>query len=272
MTTDPPIEGLPSALERWPDLAKRIDGKEIALFLDCDGTLAPIVARPEDAALPESMRRVLRALGDLCPTAIVSGRGRADVAALVELPNLYYVGSHGFDIAGPGGVIRQASPEIREPIERAYRELVRLASVVEGAIVEDKRFSISVHYRLVAPGEVPRLESMVDAVLAAEPRLRKGLGKMVLELRPRVDWDKGRAILWLLDAWRLPADRVVPIFVGDDLTDEDAFTALRGFGIGILVSEVPRATAAELSLRDPSEVRELLERLLRLRGNRADGN
>jgi trehalose 6-phosphate phosphatase len=99
----------------------------------------------------------------------------------------------------------------------------------------------------------------VDAVAAAHPDLRKAHGKKLFEIRPALDWDKGRALLWLLDAMKTAMkEDVVPIYLGDDLTDEDAFRAILGHGVGVLVSDEPRATAAEYSLRDPDEVRQLL--------------
>jgi trehalose-phosphatase len=262
----------PSALERWPEIAGRLAGRRLALFLDYDGTLSPIVQRPELALLPEAARAVLRRLAARMPVAILSGRLREDVAALVGLPRLIYAGSHGFDIAGP-----PPAPPLRHEVgqgvparmtriaERLRRELADVA----GVLVEDKRFAVAVHYRLVDTRDLPRVEAAVDRA-AADPgapedtggRLRKTLGKKVWELRPDVDWDKGRALLWLLGRLGLDRPDVVPIFLGDDVTDEDAFVAVasRG-GIGILVAEEPRATAAAYRLRDPAEALEWLARL-----------
>ncbi|MGH7860144.1 MAG: trehalose-phosphatase [Candidatus Binatia bacterium] len=258
--------GLPSALEHWDELERRLRRGRMAAFLDYDGTLAAIVDRPELAKLSEPMRAALRALGEACPTAIVSGRARTDVATRVGLENLYYAGSHGFDIAGPGGIAFEAEPRLRPRIEAACRELARAARAIDGAIVEDKRFAASVHYRLVAEAEVAHLEAAVDRVVAADPRLRKAHGKKVFEIRPRTDWDKGRAVLWLLEALGLDGQGVVPVYVGDDETDEDAFSAIRARGIAILVADSARATAASYRLRDPGEVFELLGRLRAVAG------
>jgi trehalose 6-phosphate phosphatase len=211
------------------------------------------------------------------PVAILSGRGREDVAARVGLPDLVYAGSHGFDIAGPG-LRHEVGTEIPKEIETAAARLASELGEIPGVLLEPKRFALSVHYRLAPEERVPEIERAVDAALAAHPALRKGLGKKLFELRPNLDWDKGKALLWLLG--RLGLDRpagepgVVPIYVGDDLTDEDAFRALAGIGdmggiggIGIVVAEAsdaPRETAADYSLRDPGEVRELLDRLAAL--------
>src|SRR3954466_13549685 len=240
----------PSALERWDEIATRLEGRRPALFLDYDGTLSPIAPRPELAALPTAMREVLERLARQVPVVIVSGRGREDVAALVGLPGLAYAGSHGFDIAGPPPV--PGAPALRlevgdgvpERIGIAAGRLRRDLAAVPGALVEPKGFAVSIHFRLADAGDVPRVERAVDAAVAAVPGLRKAHGKKLFEIRPDLDWDKGQALLWLLDALRLDLANVLPFYLGDDLTDEDAFRALGDRGIGILVTDEPRETAA----------------------------
>lgn len=254
---------LPVALQSMAEIAGRIAGRRIALFLDYDGTLTPIVARPELAVLSEPMRDTLAALAERCVVAVVSGRSRDDVAALVKLPNIIYAGSHGFDIAGPGGLDmrhkegEQFVPAIAEA-ETALREKV---GHIEGALVEGKTYAIAVHYRLVEEHQVPFIEGAVDEVLAGHPELRKTGGKKVFEVRPRMDWDKGKAVIWLLEALDLGGPEVTPFYLGDDLTDEDAFAALKGRGIGVLVSDKPLPTAADYRLRDPDEVHSFLKDL-----------
>jgi trehalose 6-phosphate phosphatase len=252
----------PSALDHWDEIAARLDGRRPALFLDYDGTLSPIAPRPEMATLPEETREVLRRLAGRFPVVIVSGRGREDVAGLVGLPGLVYAGSHGFDIAGPS-LRLEVGDHVPESIDRASGLVRREIGELPGVLVEPKRFATSVHFRLADERDVPRIERAVDDAVAAVPGLRKAHGKKLFEIRPDLDWHKGRALLWLLENLGLEGAGVLPFYLGDDLTDEDAFQALRGRGIGILVTDEPRETGADYQLRDTLEVRELLDRLNR---------
>jgi trehalose 6-phosphate phosphatase len=251
---------LPSALDRIDEIASGPPGR-IAVFLDYDGTLTPIVDRPEDALLGEPTRRAVARLARSCPVAIVSGRDLADVRALVDLDGLYYAGSHGFDIAGPDGPhdppakAADALPAL-EAAEGRLRDALR---GVEGALVERKRFSIAVHYRLVAGDRVTAVERAVAEAHGAQPGLRRRAGKKVFELQPDVEWDKGAAVRRLMRELGLTGADARPIYVGDDLTDEDAFRALEPPGVGIVVLDAPRETAATYRLRHPDDVRRLLE-------------
>jgi len=261
----------PSALGAWPEIAARLRGRRVVVFLDYDGTLTPIVDTPDRALLPDETRDVMRALGAVLRTVIVSGRGREDVASLVGLEHLVYAGSHGFDIGGLSGATlrHEVASELREVIARACEALQKGTDGVPGALIENKTFSVAVHFRLVSEEQVPRLERLVDDLVRADSRLRKTHGKKVFEIRPAVDWDKGRAVLWLLTAFDMDGPDVMPIYVGDDVTDEDAFRSLHGRGIGVLVGHVARPSAAEYALRDPDEVRAFLDRLVRLHGGGA---
>jgi alpha,alpha-trehalase len=253
----PPLLTEPAAITRL--LAERCP----ALFLDYDGTLTPIVERPEDAELDAPTRAVLRAAAAAMPVAIVSGRDLDDVRALVGLEDVVYAGSHGFDIRGP-----DLQLELPEGID-ALEDLAQAASMlrerladVAGAQVEPKRFAVAVHYRRVAGADTAKVEHAVTTTAQGLPALRRTAGKKIFELRPDIDWDKGRAVRWLLEQLDLDGPDVLPIYIGDDDTDEDAFRALaeRG-GIGVLVAEAPKASAARFRVQDTAAVRALIGHL-----------
>ena len=223
-------------------------GRRPAVFLDYDGVLTPIVERPSDAVITDHMQAVVRALAGRCPVCVVSGRDRAVVYELSGLEDLVVAGSHGFDIHDPavGTIHHDASEGFEDLVAAVTREVTDAADAVEGTLVEPKHASVALHYRAVAPAEHERVQEIVDAVLAAHPdELRVTPGKFVHEIQPRIDWDKGRAVLHLLEVLDLTGDDVVPIYLGDDVTDEDAFRALaeRGGGLGVLVIDPADAAA-----------------------------
>lgn len=266
------IADLPSALDSAGDLGRRLAGKRPAVFLDYDGTLTPIVERPELAVLDPAMRDIVRALSERCSVCIVSGRDRPDVEKLVGIDSLIFAGSHGFDIASPGGraIQKEQGGEfaglLAEIIERLHREL----DPIEGSLIEPKKASVAAHYRLVAEAERPKVQAVVDAILAEHPdELKVTPGKMVWEIQPKIDWDKGKAVLYLLGALGLDTGDVVPFYFGDDHTDEHAFEALSGRGIGVFVGDAAdpevgnRATAADYICKDQDEAGRFLDSLAR---------
>jgi len=242
------------------------------VFLDYDGTLAPIAARPELASLPGSTRRLVGTLAALAPVAIISGRDLRDVSALVGLDRLVYAGSHGLDIAGPGGLRLENEEGTRclPDLDAAEAELRRMLLAIHGAQVERKRFSIAAHYRNVAAGDEAAVAAAASHVLQAHPRLRRAVGKKVIELRPDIDWDKGRAVGWLLEKLD-PPGIPLPVYVGDDVTDEDAFAALSGRGLTAVVTGGEHPTRAEYSLPGHSGVERFLELLIGAVSGRSPG-
>lgn len=254
-----------SALEKLEEIFQFLVNKTPAVFLDYDGTLTPIVSRPEDAVLDPRMRQTLRDLAANCFVAVISGRDLPDVQDLVGLDNLVYAGSHGFDIAAPQGqrLAHQSGQEFLPALESAEQELrARLENSIPGVQVERKKFSVAVHYRRADAGRVGEVEQVVDRVRAESGRLRKSAGKKIFELQPDLDWHKGKALLWLLDRLGLNRPDVVPLYLGDDVTDEDAFKVLQERGLGIAVQDAPAPTAARYRLRDPREVQKFLQALI----------
>ncbi|MFW5973747.1 MAG: trehalose-phosphatase, partial [Bacteroidota bacterium] len=256
--------GPPLALKHIDEIAQRIEARRLALFLDYDGTLTPIVTRPEDADLSRSMRQLLETIAKRAFVAIVSGRDLGDVQDMVGLENLHYAGSHGFDIAGPDGMRMQQKDalEALPDLDAAEEELKDRLEEIGGARIERKHFAIAVHYREAAEKDIGRIEAAVNDVVEAHAELRKKDGKKIFELQPDVQWDKGRAVNWLLSELGLDKRSVIPMYLGDDVTDEDAFAALPQDGIGIRVGLPEEATHADYLLRDVDEAERFFEELL----------
>jgi alpha,alpha-trehalase len=256
------------ALEHTEQIVADLSQHHLALCLDYDGTLTPIVDRPEQATLSEDMRSLLARLAERCTLAIISGRDRQDVQDMVRLDHLIYAGSHGFDIAGPDGLHLQHEEAKRSlpDLDRAEQQLRECLANIEGVWVERKRFAIAVHARLVADKDLGGVEKAVTQMQQQLPSLRQMRGKKVLELQPDVGWDKGQAILWLREALGLDRSRSVTIYMGDDVTDEDAFRAVSegGFGLGIRVASPISESHAHYALQDCDEVQRFLRRLFKL--------
>ncbi|KAG5034753.1 hypothetical protein AAZX31_04G112200 [Glycine max] len=274
----------PSALASFDQITNCAKGKRIALFLDYDGTLSPIVDNPDSAFMSDNMRAAVKIVAEYFPTAIISGRSRDKVYEFVGVSDLCYAGSHGMDIIGPSrqsisdnhpdcissadkqGVqvnLFQPAAEFLPMINEVLGLLKECTEDIEGATVENNKFCVSVHYRNVDEESWQIVGQRVYDVLKEYPRLRLTHGRKVLEVRPVIDWDKGKAVTFLLESLGLNCDDVLAIYVGDDRTDEDAFKVLKeaNKGCGILVSRAPKESNAIYSLRDPSEVMEFLTSL-----------
>jgi trehalose 6-phosphate phosphatase len=251
---------IPSALEHVQKIAR--SGDRLAVFLDYDGTLTPIVSHPEDAWLADSMRETLREVAGCVPVAILSGRDLDDVRGRVLVDGIVYAGSHGFDIAGAGGLRRELGAAYLPVLDKAETELREALDDISGAQLERKHFSVAAHYRNVIESDAFRVALAADAVAARHHELRRIDGKKVYELLPDINWNKGKAVLWLLETLGLESPNTLPIYIGDDRTDEDAFRALEKRGVAILVSEQPHVTAARYSLNNPEEVERFLRELI----------
>ncbi|MCZ7629007.1 MAG: trehalose-phosphatase [Microthrixaceae bacterium] len=235
-----------------------------------------MVDRPEDAKLSSSMLSTLEALSESTPVAIVSGRDLEDVESMVRSDRFWFSGSHGFDVRTPQceRIQMELGATALPALDRAAEELRMEIEDIEGAWLERKQFAIAVHYRATPEHLVDDLQLLVRAEADRHDQLRMTGGKKIFELRPAADWDKGRAILWLMDVMGLDPGEVVPVFIGDDVTDEDGFVALRDLGIGIVVAEPggstddaladePRTSAALDRLADPDAVGGFLDRVAR---------
>lgn len=249
---------MPSALDCLDRILRQQSRKPV-FFLDYDGTLSPIVSHPDDAVLTESMKDCLKKLSEEFIVAIITGRDLEDIRPRAGLKNLWYAGSHGFDISGPSGAIEHRQGEdflpVLDKVEASLRESL---SAVSGCLVERKRFSIATHYRQVAGDQVESVKQTVGELATRHPELRMSSGKKVLELQPDIDCNKGTALRWLMDTLELDLSRYFPIYIGDDVTDEDAFLQLQDDGVGILVATHQQTTAAQYRLDSPGEVESFL--------------
>ncbi|GAB2229730.1 hypothetical protein Drorol1_Dr00013982 [Drosera rotundifolia] len=267
----------PSALLMFDEIVRASKGKQIAMFLDYDGTLCPIVDDPDLAFMSDAMRRAVRKVAANFPTAIISGRCRDKVYDFVRIAELYYAGSHGMDIKGPAkgskymkkgsqAVFFQPASEFIPMIDEVYQKLLERAKFVLGANVEHNKFCVSVHFRCVDEKKWSDLACEVRSVLKDYPELWLTQGRKVLEIRPTVKWDKGKALEFLLESLGFSdSSDVFPVYIGDDRTDEDAFKVLRdrGQGFGIVVTKTPKQTYASYHLQEPAEVMAFLHRLVK---------
>ncbi len=273
MTQASTVRELPNALRDGEEFGARLAGRRPAVFLDYDGVLTPIVDRPEDAVMSDDMREAVQALAQHCVVCVVSGRDRPVVQQLMGIDTLVVAGSHGFDIWTPqeGTITHDAATGFEDLISETTDRLRAEVGSIPGAVVEPKRASVAVHYRLADPEHHTKVTALVNELLEESPeRLKVTPGKMVYELQPKIDWHKGKAVLHLLQTLDLDTDDLVPLYLGDDITDEDAFRALAGRGVGIIVANpddpevANRATAADFVLQSTVEVEQLLNTLAAL--------
>ncbi len=257
--------------DSWSALKSTIRKKEVILFLDYDGTLTPIVSHPRLAVLSPKIRSVINKLNKQLPfgVTIVSGRSLSEIKRKVNLKELSYVGNHGYEMQTP--YLKYIHPEALKFIASAKKiqnQLKQALKKYKGIFVEDKTMTLSVHYRNVALSEVASLKKAF--LKAMQPYIKQRMvrlthGKKVWEIRPPVSWGKGKSVQWLLTSLGVSDNKnALPIFIGDDKTDEDAFKVLKKKGIGIKIcSEKDPSSAARYYLKDTREVLTFLNRLLK---------
>jgi trehalose 6-phosphate phosphatase len=254
-------------LSVWPEVAEQLRGaRHILLILDYDGTLTPIVERPEQADLPEGTRRLLEALAgkQRLRLAIISGRALADLKQKVAISNIIYAGNHGLEIEGGGfSFVSPVAEEAKPFLHQIYGELSRALGAIKGVLVEDKGLTLSVHYRQVAEGESAEVREIFERITSDAARSWKiaiTFGKKVYEVRPAVAWDKGKVVEMLMGK----ESGTLPVYLGDDLSDEDGFKAVENYGggISVFVGERGNDTSARYFLESPDEVAKFLSLLL----------
>ena len=260
------------ALPLQPAVAVRLGGTPLSILLDIDGTLAPIAPRPDQAKVPAETCKALERLIEIpdAHVAIVTGRSVDDGRRIVPLKGLGVIGNHGFEVLGETGEVisEPAAHSYLESVRRAAASLASLPRDVPGVVLEDKHWTLSVHYRLAVRPAIAGITDRVNAV-AKELGLRVTRGKEVLELRPPLDVNKGTAaVLWVKRLGFSPSASV--LYVGDDRTDEDAFRELRAAfpkAVTIRVGDPDHGetTAAEFRVDTPADVKEFLVALAEYR-------
>ena len=227
---------------------RRLSGsRKVILFLDFDGTLVPIRKKPSLARLAPNtgalLRRLAHSPGIL--VGLVTGRSHSDIAAKVRLSRLFLITNHGFEIVS--GTSHWVHPEAARTVpilEAIAGELETSIGSIPGVLIENKGYTVSVHYRNVQRQIVPLVKRRVARSLTPyEGSAKTTSGKRVLEIRPNLDWNKGFAVMKFLRSQRPPHTAFVA-YIGDDATDEDAFRLLPRRAVTIVVGKRMRSAAA----------------------------
>lgn len=255
----------------WKDVQKKLIDKYIFLFLDYDGTLTPIVDAPKLANISTKRKVLLKELAKSrrVKIAIISGRALKDIKNKVGLKNIIYVGNHGLEIKGP-------KLKFESPISLRYKTILKIIksdltkklSPIKGAILEDKGLSLGIHYRLVNKKCISKLKTILHEatiLYTVRNKIKIKSGKKVLEIRPPLEWDKGKTVLWLLSRQPFPFGNksIIPVYIGDDATDEDAFEVLKNKGLTIFVGK-PKDSFADYYLKNTNEVLQFLSKIQEL--------
>jgi trehalose 6-phosphate phosphatase len=267
MTRAPVADGSPES-ELDTLIATRLTGRPLVLSFDVDGTLAPIVAHPALAQVPEATRRIIASMVTRPGVIVilVSGRAAFDARRIVGVERVWTVGNHGAEVIDPAGrtTVEAAVSRYAAAMARTAQTLEPLVTVIQGVLLENKTWTLSVHYRMADERVVPQLRGIVERA-AAEQGLIVTEGKKVLEIRPPVDVNKGTAISRLVGDLGGFSHGASVLFAGDDITDEDAFRFLRehhSAAVTICIGERVD-TAAEFTVHDTDRLRALLEHLER---------
>lgn len=247
------------------DIASRARrAQRLLIGLGFDGTIVPIDDRPDDIRLPSKVRDLLRAIAadERATLAILSGRESSELARLIDLPGVTYVGNHGLEIVGPHVFfLEPAAAQFREQVQGIREEFETRFLQIPGAIVENKQFSVALHHRTVPSDRQEEFRKAVHSTLAdaSYPFLLRE-GRMVYEVRPRSYWNKGHALAWLRE--QLDETEVLTIYAGDDVSDEESFTAISD-AVTIKVGDAA-ATAAQYFVDGPKDVLTFLQWLREL--------
>lgn len=233
------IPALPSIIRR----CRRAKG--VLLLFDFDGTLAPIVDHPADARMTDEWRTRLKKLHRLphVTVGIVTGRALEDIRSLVRIPGMLFAASHGFDIAKGSKMLMSYGREDRKHFMKLALDLDEALRKFDGVIVEDKGTAATVHYRMAQKDDrihIMRLTRTIAAPWLDKHGWQLTGGKMIMEVRPATRWNKGSAVEWI---GKHLAPKYLPCYIGDDVTDEDAFRIIGNKGITVRIGRSSRSHA-----------------------------
>jgi trehalose 6-phosphate phosphatase len=260
-------------LSVWPKIAKQLrDARRVLLLTDYDGTITPIVERPELANLTESTRLMLEALARRYDftVGVISGRALIDLKDKVGISGIIYAGNHGLEIEGPGiSFVNPVAEELKPVLRIMYYVLSQSLGAIKGVFVENKGLSLSIHYRLAREHRANEVKGIVKKVVGSAEAVGQAKitsGKKVYEVRPAVTWDKGKAVKLLMRRYGKGGRKsgLLPIYLGDDLTDENGFRVIENYGSGlsVFVGEEGQQSTARYFLKSPLEVATFLDMLL----------
>jgi len=256
-----------STVDHWTshrsEIRSRLGARPLALFLDFDGTLVPLRAYDKESSLSVSVKRLLNELADhpAIQVSIVSGRPLSDLRCQVKNPRIFLAGNHGFEIQGPRvKFLHPAASRTKKLFRSLSGELRQQLQAYAGVLLEDKTYTLTIHYRGVSRACEKKLQNWLRNWLREQSRdklVSLQTGKKVFEIKPRANWHKGAAMRRILSVY--PGKSPMAVYIGDDLTDEDALQRLPSSGWGFKVtSSGKEATAARSFLRNPAEVKKCL--------------
>jgi trehalose 6-phosphate phosphatase len=249
--------------DEWSKLALEL-GKcgTACILLDFDGTISPFAKKPHLALIPARAKRALVALSSdsRIKVGVISGRSLADVKQMVGVPGIFYAGNHGLEVEGPGlKFIHPLAEKQQSEVKACASALIRLLEGFRGTIVEDKGLTASVHYRLLSEKSIAPMLKVVEMEVKRHKGLTLRHGKRVVEIKPDIAWGKGKAVELIIARIN---NGCLPVYVGDDETDEDAFASpMIHWSVRVMEKGVP--TKARYCLRSIAEVLSFLGRLIK---------
>jgi len=259
-----------SAAKHWSIVKNKIVlAERLAIFLDYDGTLTPIKKHPALAILAFDMRNIIYKLSRLSKlkVAIVTGRSLSEIRQLVPLKDIIFAANHGYHITQKGKEwIHPDAERFLGIIHSLCAELRKKLSQFQNIYIENKKFTISIHYRNVLAQQTSQVKKIaLNTIKNRYPSLYIVTGKKVIEVRPSTSWGKGCALQKIIQSFP-KAHKFFPIFIGDDTTDEDGFRIVRPQGITIRVGR-KKKTNAEYRVKNVKEVERILKSIYEIREN-----